>query len=104
MPQKLIPNQHTINSKQFLNILQHKGVALTQRKAQLFHNTKDFFHDLLMQLCIRGVSDILFLNCRINEDRIMMMVFIILVIHTDAFLKNKFNPLFTDTLAEMNQF
>ena len=87
-----------------IDILQHKGVALTQRKAQLFHNAKNFFHDLLMQLCIRGISDILFLNCRINEGRIMMMVFIIPVIHTNAFLKNKFNPLFTDTLAEMNQF
>ena len=33
-----------------------------------------------------------------------MMVIIILVIHTNAFLKDKFNPSFTDTFAEMNQF
>ncbi len=33
-----------------------------------------------------------------------MAAFIILVVHTDAFLKNKFNPLFTDTFTEMNQF
>jgi len=33
-----------------------------------------------------------------------MMVVIILVIHTDAFLEKEFNTLFTDTIAEMNQF
>ena len=33
-----------------------------------------------------------------------MTVFIILVIHANTFLKDKFNSLFTDTLAEMNQF
>ena len=84
--------------------LQHKGVALTQGKTMLFHNAKNFLHDLLMQLRIRGVSDILFLNRRINKGRIMMMVIIVLVIHTNAFLKNKFNPGFTDTFSEMNQF
>ncbi len=26
---------------------QHKGVALTKRKAQFFHNTKNFFTDFL---------------------------------------------------------
>jgi hypothetical protein len=57
-----------------------------------------------MQLCIRGVSDILFLNGRINKGSIMMVVFIILVIHTNAFLKDKFNSLLTDTSAEMDQF
>ena len=31
-----------------------------------------------------------------------MVGIIILVIHTNAFLKDKFNSLFTDTLAEMN--
>ena len=31
-----------------------------------------------------------------------MMVIIILVIHTNAFLKDKFNHLFTDALAEMD--
>lgn len=87
-----------------IDLLQHKGVALTQRKAQLFYNARNFLHDLLMQLCICGVSDILFLNCRINESRIRMMPIIIVVIHTNAFLKNEFNSLFTDTFAEMNQF
>ena len=33
-----------------------------------------------------------------------MMVVVTLVIHTDAFLENEFNTLFTDTIAEMNQF
>ena len=33
-----------------------------------------------------------------------MMVFIIHVIHTNAFLKDKYNFLFTDTLTEINQF
>lgn len=65
---------------------------------------KNFLHGLLMQLRIRGISDILFLNRRINKGRIMMVVFIILVIQTNAFLKNKFNPRFTDTFTEMNQF
>ena len=87
-----------------IDLLQHKGVALTQRKAQLFHDAKNFLHDLLIQLCIRGVSDILFLNRRIDKGRIMMMVIILLVIHTNAFLKDKFNPRFTDTFAEMDQF
>ena len=87
-----------------IDFLQHKGVALTQGKTQFFHNAKNFLHDLLMQLCIRGVSDIFFPNRRINKGRIMMMVLIILVIHTDAFLKDKFNSPFTDTFAEMNQF
>lgn len=32
-----------------------------------------------------------------------MRVFMILVIHTDALLKNKFNSLFINTLAEINQ-
>ena len=86
-----------------IDILQHKGVALTQRKPQLFYDGKNFLHDLLMQLRIRGVSDILFLNRRINKCRIMMVVFIILVIHMNAFLKNKFNPRFTDTFTEMKQ-
>ncbi len=57
-----------------------------------------------MQLYIRGVSDILFLNARINKGRIMMVIFIILVIHTNAFLKEKFNSRFTDTFAEMIRF
>ena len=57
-----------------------------------------------MQLCIRGVSDVLFLNCGINKSRIMMTAIIIVVIHTDTFLENEFNSLFTDTFAEMNQF
>ena len=57
-----------------------------------------------MQLCIRGISDVLFLNRRINEGRIMMTVLIIPVIHTDAFLKDKLNSLLTDTLAEMDKF
>ena len=65
---------------------------------------RTFFHDLFMQLCIRGVSDVLFLNRRINEGRIMMTVLIIPVIHTNAFLKNKHNSILTDTLAEMNKF
>lgn len=34
----------------------------------------------------------------------MMMVFIILVIHINVFLKDEFNVLFTDMFAEMNQF
>ena len=55
-------------------------------------------------LYIRGVSDVLFLDGRINKGRIMMTVLIILVIHTNAFLKDKFNSLLTDTFAEMNQF
>ncbi len=33
-----------------------------------------------------------------------MMVVIILVIHTNTFLKDQFNSLFTDTFAEMDQF
>lgn len=33
-----------------------------------------------------------------------MMLVIILVIHTDTFLKNEFNTLFPETIAEMNQF
>ena len=41
---------------------------------------------------------------RINEGRIMMMVLIIPVIHTNAFLKDKLYFLPTDTLAEMNKF
>ena len=86
------------------DFLQYKGVALAQRKTQLFHNAENFFHDLPMQLCVRGVCDVLFLNCRINKGRIMMMAFIILIIHTNAFLKDKFNSLFTDTSAEMSQF
>ena len=40
-----------------IDLLQHKGVALAQGKSQLFYNAKNFLHDLLMQLCIRGVSD-----------------------------------------------
>lgn len=31
-----------------------------------------------------------------------MMAIIILVIHTNTFLKDKFNSLFTDTLAKMD--
>lgn len=46
-----------------IDLLQHKGVALTQRKPQSFHEAKNFLHNLFMQLCICGVSDILFLNC-----------------------------------------
>lgn len=87
-----------------IDILQHKGVALTKRKTLLFHEGKNFFHDLLMQLCICRVSDILSLNARINKGCIMMVVSIIFVILTNAFLKEKFNSLFTDTFAEMNQF
>ncbi len=86
-----------------INLLQHESVALT-RKPQLFHQAKNFLHNLLMQLCIRGVSDILFLNCRIYKGRIMMVVIIIPVIHRNAFLKDQFNPHLTDTFAEMNQF
>lgn len=33
-----------------------------------------------------------------------MVIIILLVIHTNAFLKNEFNSLLTDTFAEMNQF
>lgn len=34
----------------------------------------------------------------------MMVVFIIIVIHTNAFLKDNFNTLLTDTPVEMNRF
>ena len=50
-----------------------------------------------------GNENTWFTEClRINKGRIMMVPFIILVIHTNAFLKNKFNSLFIDTFAEMN--
>lgn len=87
-----------------VDLLQHKGTALTQGKTRLFHNASNFFHDLFMQLGIRGEGDILFLDRRINKGRIMMTVFIIPIIHTNVFLEDKLNPLFTDTFAEMDQF
>lgn len=57
-----------------------------------------------MQLRVSRKGDILFLDGRIDKGCIVMMVIIIPVIHTDAFLENEFNTLFTDTVAEMNQF
>ena len=72
-------------------LCENKDKTNTNKNAYLFHDDKNLFHDLLMQPCIRGISDILFLNRRINEGRIMMTVLIIPVIHTDALLKDKPN-------------
>ena len=80
------------------------SLTFSAQRCSLDAGKASLFHDLLMQLRIRGVSDILFLIRRINEGRIMMMAFVIPVIHTNAFLKDKFYSLLTDTLAEMNQF
>lgn len=84
-----------------IDVLQYKGVTLMQRKTLFFHDAKNLFPNLFMQLCICGLSDILFLNSRIDNGCIVMVVLIILVIHANTFLKNEFNFLFTYTVAEM---
>lgn len=60
-------------------------------------------HYLFMQLCICGVCHVLFLHGRVYECRVMMSVAVVLVVHTDAFLKNQFHPFLTYAFAEMDK-
>lgn len=53
------------------------------------NDVENLTHYLFMQLCIRGVCHVLFLNGRVYKNCVMMPVIIILVVHADAFLKNE---------------
>lgn len=57
-----------------------------------------------MQLRVRRVSHDLSLDGGVDEDRVMVVTVIILPVDTDAFRQNQFHALFSDTLAEMDQF
>lgn len=87
-----------------IDTFQDKSITLAKRKLQFMHGVKNLVQYLFMQLRISRKGDILFLDDRIDKGCIVMMVVVIPVIHTDAFLENEFNTLFTDTVAEMNQF
>ena len=56
-----------------------------------------------MQLCIRWVSDILLLYCRIYKSCVKMILIIILSIDTDTLSKNDFHSFFAYTISEVNQ-
>lgn len=85
-----------------IDTLQYKGIALSKRKSKLMHDAKYFVHYLSVQLRIGRKGDILFLNGRIDKGCIVMILVIIFIVHTNAFLENKFNTLFTDTVTEMD--
>lgn len=53
------------------------------------HDVKNLVHYLSMQLRVSRKGDILFLDGRIDKGCIVMMVVVIPVIHTDAFLENE---------------
>ena len=56
-----------------------------------------------MQLRIRGISDILLPDRRINKSRAKMILIIVIRIDTDALRKDYFNSLLAYTVSEMNQ-
>ena len=56
------------------------------------HDVKNLVHYLFVQLRVSRKGDILFLDGRIDKGCIIMMVVVIFVIHTDAFLENEFKP------------
>ena len=87
-----------------IDAFQDKSITLAKRKLQLMHDVKNLVHYFFMQLRVSRKGDILSLDGRIDKGCIVMPVVVIPVIHTDAFLENEFNTLFTDTGAEMNQF
>ena len=86
-----------------VNLLEHKRIALTQRKIQRPYKGQYLFHYLLMQLRIRGIDHVLFLYRRIDEGRVVMIPVIILRVDADTFRKYEFHAALTDTLAEMDQ-
>ena len=59
--------------------------------------------DLFMQLGICRVGDILLLNSRIDKSNVMMVLIIIFVIDTNAFLENEFYPLFSNAMANSSE-
>ncbi|KGO00163.1 hypothetical protein HQ48_07085 [Porphyromonas sp. COT-290 OH3588] len=59
--------------------------------------------NILCNLASVRVSDILLLNDRVDKSNVMMLVIIIFVIDTNAFLENEFYPLCSNALAKMYQ-
>src|SRR5690606_40585032 len=60
-----------------------------------------FFDDLLMQLCIRGKGNVLFLHRGIG---LYSRIIAVISIDPDTLLKDQLDARFADALAEMYQF